>query len=86
MSDIINGKNPILEALKAGRPINKILVDKNIARHSAIAEILNIAKQQGTPVEFVERFVIDKESPTGINQGIIAFIAAKDYVSVDDFP
>ena len=84
MSDIINGKNPILEALKAGRPVNKILVDKNIARHTTIAEILNIAKQQDIPVEFVGRFIIDKESPPGINQGIIAFIAAKDYVNLED--
>ena len=84
MSDIINGKNPILEALKAGRPINKILIEKNISRHSNIAEILNIAKQQDIPVEFVGRFIIDKESPPGINQGIIAFIASKDYVNLED--
>ena len=59
-------------------------MDKNIARHTTIAEILNIAGQQNIPIEFVARFIIDKESPPGINQGIIAFIAAKDYVSLDD--
>jgi 23S rRNA (guanosine2251-2'-O)-methyltransferase len=83
MSDIISGRNPIVEALKAGRPINKILLDKNITRHSVIAEILNQAKERSIPVEYVERQIIEKQVPV-VNQGIIAYAAAKEYVSLDD--
>ena len=54
MSDIIEGRNPVLELLKAGRSINKILISDNVQRHSTIGEILNLAKTKGTPVEFVE--------------------------------
>ncbi len=54
MSEIIAGRNPILEALKAERSINKILLSKNISRHSIIGEIINLAKQRGIPIEYVE--------------------------------
>ena len=83
MPDIITGRNPILEALKAGRPINKILVDKN-ARHSTIAEILNFAKRQGILIEYTTQQAIARQSPTDLNQGVLAFAAAKDYISLDD--
>ena len=83
MSDIISGRNPVLEAIKAGRAINKILVDRNIARHSTIAEILNLAAQQHIPVEHVDGRALDQVVPAGA-QGIIAFTAAKEYVSVED--
>lgn len=83
MSEIVSGRNPVAEALKAGRAINRILIDKNINRHSVVAEILNRAKEQSIPVEYVDRQVIEKQVP-GVNQGIIAYAAAKEYVTLDD--
>jgi len=83
MPEIIAGRNPVLEALKAGRPINKILVENNV-RHSVIAEIVNQAKQQGVLFEFVNPEIIAKVSPIGLNQGVIAYVAAKEYVSIED--
>ena len=73
----------MLEALKAGRPINKILVEKNV-RHSIIAEIINQAKQKGVLFEFVNPEVIAKVTPIGLNQGVIAYVAAKEYSSLED--
>jgi len=83
-NNIIEGRNPILEALKAGRPINKILISKNIERHGAIAQILHMAENSGVPVEHVEKQTIDRHSSTFANQGIIAFTIAKEYVDIDD--
>jgi len=83
MSEIITGRNPVLEALKASHSLNKILVEKNITRHSTIAEILNLANRQGIPVEYVERTVIEKSAP-GNSQGIIAYAAAEKYYTLDD--
>ena len=84
MSDIIEGRNPVLELLKAGRSINKILISNSVQRHSIIAEILNLAKTKGTPVEFVDESIIHRLSFTAASQGIIAYVSPKEYVTLDD--
>jgi 23S rRNA (guanosine2251-2'-O)-methyltransferase len=84
MVSIIEGKNPVIELLKAGRPINKILLADNIKPGDAVAEILRLAQAKGIPVERVARHIIDKQSTTGANQGVIAYAADKEYVSLDD--
>ena len=82
MSEIISGRNPVLEALKAGRPINKILLGKNISRHSIIGEIINLARNNGILLEYVESSVIERVISTG-SQGVVAFTSAKNYSSLD---
>jgi 23S rRNA (guanosine2251-2'-O)-methyltransferase len=84
MENSIEGRNPILEALKSGRPIGKILIAKNIERHGAIAEIIHLAQTGGVPLEWVERPAIDRLSETRASQGILAFTSAKEYVDLDD--
>jgi 23S rRNA (guanosine2251-2'-O)-methyltransferase len=84
VEDLIEGRNPVLEALKANRPINKLILSKGIGRHSVIGQILYQAKQNGVLVEYADARFIQKLSPTGHNQGVIAMIAAKSYVDLDD--
>lgn len=84
MSDIIAGRNPIIEALKAGRPINKILLARTTGHHPVIAGILHLSRSKGIPVEYVPREVIDNLGTTGTHQGVIAYVAVKDYVTLDD--
>ncbi|MDO8568053.1 MAG: RNA methyltransferase, partial [Dehalococcoidales bacterium] len=84
MIDTIEGRNPVLEALRAGRPISKILLARDMPRHSAVAEILNLAQSQGIPVEYVERRVLDQKSQTTASQGVIAYAAAKEYLDLDE--
>ncbi len=84
MAEIIEGRNPVIEALKAGRPIHKILLDRNIKRHGTVAEILHLSRARGIPVEYVERHIIDEQGSTRASQGIIAYTAAKEYVNLDD--
>jgi len=84
MVDIIEGKNPVIESLKAGHPINKILLARNIKQGDAVTEILRLSRAKGIPVEHVARHIIDKQSTTGANQGVIAYAAVKEYVSLDD--
>lgn len=81
---IIEGRNPLIEALRAGRPISRILMDRNAQVHGAAAQILQLAKSRGVPVELVDKQIIDRQSVTDSSQGVIAFAAAKDYVSLDD--
>lgn len=84
MSEIIEGRNPVIELLKAGRPVNKILLSRNTQRNSTITEILNLARAKKVPVEFVEEGVIRRKSLSHANQGIIAFTAEKEYVDINN--
>ena len=79
----IEGRNPVLEALKANRPINKLLLSKGIGRHSVIGQILYHAKQNGVLVEYVDSRLIQKLSPTGRSQGVLAMVANKEYVDLN---
>jgi 23S rRNA (guanosine2251-2'-O)-methyltransferase len=84
VSNTIEGRNPVMEALRSGRPLGKVLLAKNIERHGTIAEILHLAASSGIPVEYIERQAIDRLSRTGASQGIIAIAAAKEFISLDD--
>ena len=79
----IEGRNPVLEALKAGRPINKLLLSKNIGRHSVIGQILYHARRNGVLVEDVDSRSIQKLSSTGHSQGGLAMVATKEYVDLN---
>jgi 23S rRNA (guanosine2251-2'-O)-methyltransferase len=81
---IIEGRNPVIEALKAGRPVNKILMDRNIRRPGAVDLILTLSRARGVPVEFVERQVIERQGSTGSSQGVIAFVEAKEFVDLGE--
>lgn len=74
----------MLEALRAGRPINKLLIAEDVGRHSSVAEILGLARRQGIVVDRVDRRAIDRLSLTATHQGVLAFAAVKDYVDLDD--
>ncbi len=82
--DTIEGRNPVLEALKSGRALNKILLAHNMGRHSAIAEILHLAQLNLVPVEFVPRDSIDRLTISGAHQGVVAYIAAREYVALEE--
>ena len=84
MTNIIEGKNPVIELLKSGHPVNKILLADNIKPGDAVAEMLRLARAKGIPVERVPRHIIDKQSITSANQGVIAYAAVKEYVSLND--
>lgn len=84
MSTQIEGRNAVLEALRSGRAMNKILISKEAERHSAIAEILYISKQKSIPIEWVDRAVLKAKSMTSSAQGVIAFASAKGYVDIHD--
>ena len=84
MADIIEGRNPVVEALKSGRPLNKILLARNIGQHSTIAEILHLSRAREIPIEYVTKDVINRLSTTAVHQGVIAYVAVKEYVILED--
>ncbi|NMB19404.1 MAG: 23S rRNA (guanosine(2251)-2'-O)-methyltransferase RlmB [Firmicutes bacterium] len=82
MSDIV-GRQVVLEALRSGQEINKLLVAKG-PRQGSIREILALAKEQGIVVQEVERTILDKLSEGANHQGVLAQIAGISYVELDD--
>lgn len=82
-SDKLEGRNSIMEALKANRTINKLFVVKG-EREGSIRQIIAIARQKGIIITEVERNALDSMSNSRSHQGIIAFVSAKEYVEVDD--
>lgn len=78
----IEGRNQVLEAIKNGKTINKIVVDKNYA--SRKDEVIALAKQNRLRVEFLPKKVLDEMSVTGHHQGYIADTVDFEYCGVLD--
>jgi 23S rRNA (guanosine2251-2'-O)-methyltransferase len=69
----IEGRNPVYEALKAGSNINKLFLQKDIKKDEKITEIIKEAQRHNVHIAQVKKFLLDKESQTGVHQGVIAF-------------
>ncbi len=84
MADVVVGRQPVIEALRSGRPINKILLARDVGRHSTIAEILRLARASHIPVEYAPAAAITDAAGQPSTQGVLAYTAAKDYVDLDE--
>ncbi|MBE7030529.1 MAG: 23S rRNA (guanosine(2251)-2'-O)-methyltransferase RlmB [Ruminococcaceae bacterium] len=82
-TDKIEGRNPVMEALRSGREIDKLLVAKG-EKNGSIVKIVARAKAEGIVVSEVERAKLDAMSETKAHQGVIALTAVKAYASVAD--
>ncbi len=81
--DIIFGRNSVAEAIKAGRPIDSVMVARG-ERSGSIPKILADAKDAGLPIKEVDRKKLDFMCGHGNHQGIIAVGAVKAYSTVED--
>lgn len=81
LKGILIGRNPVTEAIKAGREIDKILVAN---REGSIIKILGMAKEKGIPVMYVEKAALDRLSLGRSHQGIIAYVSEYKYSTLDD--
>lgn len=82
MMDLIIGKNPVLEALKSGREMNKIWIAEG-SQHGQMQPIIQLAKEMGITVQYVPKKKMDQLSE-GNHQGVIAQVAAYRYYDIDD--
>jgi len=83
VSEIIAGRNPVREALRAGRPINKVVMAKG-AGAGPLSEIIKLAKENNIPLQTVDRTYLDKLVTGSPHQGVVAYAAPKQYVEVED--
>ncbi|WP_346356186.1 23S rRNA (guanosine(2251)-2'-O)-methyltransferase RlmB [Azotosporobacter soli] len=80
--EIIVGRNSVMEALKSGRSINKILVAQG-DRQGSLREIIGKAKEQGLVVQTVDMARLDALGGPK-HQGVAAMVAPVAYVELDD--
>ena len=81
--DLIEGRNAVTEALRAGTPVDKLLVAKGETDRT-LARIAAQARRQGIVVTECDRRKLDAMSQTHSHQGVIALAAAHAYASVED--
>lgn len=74
--NMLEGRNPVREAIRAGRDIERILVSE-AALEGSSRDIVKLARDKGILVHQTDKAKLDKLSQTGVHQGIIAFVAAK---------
>jgi 23S rRNA (guanosine2251-2'-O)-methyltransferase len=80
--DYIIGKNPVMEALRAERDINKILIAESSQR-GQMQPLIQLAKEANVIVQFVPKKKIDQISDEN-HQGVLAYVAAYQYAEMDD--
>jgi len=83
MEDTVIGRNPVLEAIKSGRPIDKILIKKGKYEGSMVP-LIKKAKEMGIIIQEADRAKLDALAEGENHQGVIAYVSAHSYVSVDD--
>jgi 23S rRNA (guanosine2251-2'-O)-methyltransferase len=82
VADYIEGKRPVIEALRTHVPISELLVADNLQRDGLVEDILRKARQTNTPVKTVPRRDLDKRSERGSHQGVMAQTKPFEYVSL----
>ena len=80
---VIEGRNAVVEAFRSGKTIDRVFLLDGI-RDASISTILREAKKQGTVVDFVQKSRLDEMCPGDRHQGVIAFMAAYTYSTVDE--
>jgi 23S rRNA (guanosine2251-2'-O)-methyltransferase len=81
--DIIAGRNPVLEALRSGRLIEKVVILSGV-KGSAIGRIRQMAKKNQVPLVEVGKFKFRELVSDTTTQGVVAIVGTKKYVEVND--
>lgn len=79
--DLIAGRNAVMEALKAGRALDSVLVAKG-ERQGSIGAILARCREAGIPVKEADSRKLDAMAAN--HQGVIAVAACKEYATVEE--
>ena len=82
-NDIIEGRNAVIEALRAGRTIDKIFIARGEV-DKTLGHIASKAREKGIVVVEADRRKLDFMSQTKAHQGVIALAAVREYCTVDD--
>jgi 23S rRNA (guanosine2251-2'-O)-methyltransferase len=77
------GIHPVLEALRARRPLTRVVVAKGLSG-PRIQEIIDLCRELSVPVRFEPRDALDRLAGNSAHQGVLALGAAHEFVSLDE--
>ena len=83
----LEGRNPIAEALEAGRSINKVYAlqsARNTRSDTSLARLVAECKERGAVITYVGRTALDAMATSGAHQGIIAEVAPYEYADLTE--
>lgn len=81
MSQVIEGRNAVIESLRSGLPIERILVAEGQKPGGALAEIERLARERSVEIVRTPKARLDKVSDHGSHQGVVAY--ARPFVFAD---
>ena len=81
MTRLLAGIHPVREALRAGRPLEKILLNKGSAG-PRFQEIVDLSRAASIPIRFESHDVLDRTAKGVPHQGVIAFGVTREYVEL----
>jgi 23S rRNA (guanosine2251-2'-O)-methyltransferase len=82
--DILYGRNPVLEALRAGRPARKLVVAVGVAAEDRLDEIVRLARERGITVEESPRRRLDDIAHTEHHQGVAGYFHGRAPLALED--
>ncbi len=77
------GIHAVLEALRARKPLNRVVVAKGAAG-TRLQEIIDLCRELGVPIRFEPRDALDRVAGSPAHQGVIALGAAHSHVALED--
>lgn len=80
---IVYGRNAVIEGIKSGRSVDKIFMQEAEHHDGSAGKILMLAKDHSIQVKFVGSEKLDQLTNRGKHQGVLAFMAAHDYVELE---
>lgn len=83
MRETVEGRNAVLEALRAGRRIERVLIADGVRADPALDEVRSRSAAAGVPVVVVARHVLDSASERGAHQGVMAEVAPFEYAALE---
>jgi 23S rRNA (guanosine2251-2'-O)-methyltransferase len=84
MAGVIEGRNAVLEALRSGVAIGRLLVASGVKTHPTLDEIRRRAREAGLVVEEVSRESLAEYSPRGAHQGVVALAGPFAYTPLEE--
>jgi 23S rRNA (guanosine2251-2'-O)-methyltransferase len=81
--EIIYGRNTVREFLQGGRSLNKVLLLKEGSKQGT-QDIMSILRERRIPFQFVDRQTLERLTERRNHQGILAYVAPKEYAQVED--
>ncbi len=80
---MIEGRNAVQEAIRSGKPIDKLYVLDGCT-DGPIRSIVRAARKKDVLIQFVKKERLDQISQTGKHQGVVAYTAAYEYSDIED--